>query len=459
MESKPTTQHMQHKDSRAEDKITGQPTQTICAALVFPSLDSNEYRFMPSLDDFAGESVDFVLFPEGYLDLPDAAADMRKLASDLDAPILVGATGNVAHGRGEILLRFDPDGSDPVRAYTKHSTPGKKGGSVVAFDMPNWNPRDMLPTFELAGVRSGATICHDHYLGLLQHHMSTNGGMRIWLNPSFDNVMDIKWSSVLRLRAVENRVFALCTLHDNLDRRAKTHPFAFSPDGNELCAREAGYADRVPISECTDSGVVYIVDLDISAAGRQLDWSSLPKPSTKKPQVINENPKEPIRVSLKNGQPLVNANERWCDNVANRRIQTEYGGVYVGTVRGEDILDAAKCFEIIYNASKEGCRPIIWNHWDRLPTDADRLANLMMGRSIECCAPIVILDNDGIHELVELANAHKIPVRREIVNPSEAQVERAYAFGLNSAFSMVTDYIHPNNTAAVLDMYRGLGHS
>ena len=59
--------------------------------------------------------------------------------------------------------------------------------------------------------------------------------LRLWVNPSFDNVTDIKWSSVLRLRAVENRFFALCTLHCDVNRR-RTHPFAFSPDGTELSA-------------------------------------------------------------------------------------------------------------------------------------------------------------------------------------------------------------------------------
>lgn len=44
----------------------------------------------------------------------------------------------------------------------KRSTAG-----AVAFEHPDWEPHDALPTFELGGVIAGATICHDSYLGLL----------------------------------------------------------------------------------------------------------------------------------------------------------------------------------------------------------------------------------------------------------------------------------------------------
>ena len=66
------------------------------------------------------------------------------------------------------------------------------------------------------------------------------------------------------------------------------------------------------------------------------------------------------------------------------------------------------------------CAPILWNQWERIPTDPARVATLMLGRAIECCAPIVLSDSDGIHELVELANKVKIPSRR-VVEPRETR--------------------------------------
>ena len=418
---------------------------------MFPWVYIDE-SFMPSAEDFAGEEVDFVLFPEGYVHLPDDKPQintLKSLASDLDTPLLVGASLDDTYGSAQILLRLDPDGSDPAQIYMKHST-----ADVVAFEKPGWNPHDMLPTFELGGVRVGATIYHDCYLGSLQRYMVKNGGAQLWLNPSGYNVKEVMWSSVMRLRAVENRIFALCTLHADIGAWSNTHPFAFSPDGNELDAREAGSTDSVPISECIKHGSVYIVELDMSDVGKPLNWSNISRAS--KPPTLNKNPKQPVRVSFKDGSLAVYATGCWHSNINKRCIQTEYGGVYVDVIYGEEILDAAACFDICYRADEMSCHPIIWNHWDCLPTESDRLANLMLGRTVECCAPIVISDDKtGIHELVELANDFKYPLRRP-VESSEVMVDVRHAWGLARAFKMVTDKLQHSDSKTALDRYQSL---
>ena len=228
---------------------TGPPPSSLRAALVFPQVavrSSNgvppngpgaQQPDVPTADSLAGEAVDFVLFPEGYVSASDEerAESLRKLAADVNAPLLVGAVDSTIDARGrasQVLLRFDPDGSHS-RVYAKHST-----ADVVAFEQSIWEPRYALPTFEIGGATAGATICHDHHLGLLPRALAARGA-RLWVNPSFDNVTDVKWSSILRLRAVENRFFSLCTLHYDVSRRT-THPFGFSPDGTELAARQPG---------------------------------------------------------------------------------------------------------------------------------------------------------------------------------------------------------------------------
>ena len=429
--------------------LSGRAASVLRVALVFPKL--NGQPAVPSVDSFAGEEVDFALFPEGYVCSSDKRRTrlLRKLASDLGAPLLVGACGSAdLAGKGQVLLRFDPDDSQPTQVYIKHSS-----AKAVAFGMPGWNPRDRLPTFELGGVRAGATICHDHYLGLLQRHLARRGA-RIWLNPSYDNVVDIKWSSVLRLRAVENRLFALCTLHDNKEKRTRTHPFAFSPDGNELWARMAGSTERRPLSNCAEAGVVYIVELDTASAGKPPNWSNLPHASKlKRPR--NGKPQKPVRVALRDERPAVYGKSGWTTNIHDS-IETDQGRVYVDVVPNERILDAAACFSVLDRAKQMGCHPIIWNHWERLPTTSEQIAALMMGRAIECCAPIVISDRAGIHELVEISNRNKIPARRSIEPSGEAIVNVQYAWGLRSALKMVTECI-PTDNGTALERYRSLG--
>ena len=440
---------------------TARPESSLRAALVFPQVaarSSNgvppngpgaQQPDVPTADMLAGEAVDFVLFPEGYVSASDRgrAESLRKLAADLNAPLLVGAVDTTvdATRRGwQVLLRFDPDGSRS-RVYAKHST-----ADAVAFERPDWEPSSALPTFELAGATAGATICHDQYLGLLPRALAARGA-RLWVNPSFDNVTDIKWSSILRLRAAENRFFSLCTLHCDVSRR-RTHPFGFSPDGAELRARQPGSDTAQPLSECCEAGSIYVVDLDMTKVGGPLDWSKIP--SDHKPR--KGKPKKPVSVVLRDGRPTVLGGSRRDIADSNLRVETVHGPVYVGVVPNERILDAAACFRVLDRAKQMNCTPIIWNHWERLPTDSARLATLAMGRVIECCTPVVISDADGIHELVELANGFKIPARRVIEATGEVIVDLKRAWGLDYAFNMVTRHLPAGMARPALDRYRSL---
>ena len=443
----------------------GRPTSTLRAALVFPQVAQRslagvppsgagaQQPDVPSADSFAGEAIDFVLFPEGYVSASDQerAGLLTKLAEKLGAPLLVGALDRTVDSTGrawQVLLRFDPDGSRS-RVYAKHST-----AEAVAFERPDWEPTAVLPTFELGGAWAGATICHDHYLGLLPRALARRGA-RLWVNPSFDNVTDIKWSSILRLRAVENRFFSLCTLHCDVNGN-KTHPFAFSPDGTELSARQAGSDTARPLSECCEAGSIYVIDLDMAKVGEPLDWSKIP--SANKPKRPRKGkPLKPISVASRDGHPAVLGCWGRESTDAGFRVETVHGSVYVGVVPSEQILDAAACFQVLDHAKQMKCAPIVWNHWERLPADSARLATLMMGRAIECCAPVVISDGDRIHELVELANKLKIPVRRVIESSGEAIVDLGYAWGLDNAFKMVTKHLAAGMARRALNQYRSLG--
>ena len=457
--------------SRASRTSVGIPAppersdSTVRVAMVFPPVaqkSSNgvppsgpgaQQPDVPTAGSFAGEAVDFVLFPEGYVAASDRerSESLSRLAVDLDAPLLVGAidTTDDSGGRAwQVLLRFDPDGSHS-QVYAKHST-----ADAVAFERPDWEATAALPTFELGGVRVGATICHDHYLGLLPRFLARNGA-RIWVNPSFDNVTGIKWSSILRLRAVENRFFALCTLHYDVARK-RTHPFAFAPDGTELSARPVGWGATQPLSECAEAGSIYVIDLDMAAVGEPLDWSKIPS-ADKSRRPRNGTPLKPIRVALRDGQPTVLGGSGQDRTDSGFRVETVHGPVYVGVVPSERILDADACFRVLDRAKRMNAYPIIWNRWGWLPADSGRLATLMLGRAIECCAPVVLSDGSGIHELVELANRVKIPTRREIESSGEAIVDLGYAWGIDNAFGMVTKHLPPGMRARALDRYRSLG--
>ena len=154
--------------------------------------------------------------------------------------------------------------------------------------------------------------------------------------------------------------------------------------------------------------------------------------------------------------PSVRNSSRWNSLSASGPAATKSGPVFVGLVPGDRILDAAACFAVIDEAARMGCDPIIWNHWKRLPTDSGKLASLMMGRSIECCAPVVISDSKGIHELVELSNQNKIPARRTAEPSGEWILDAGFAWGLESAFKPVSRHLPKEMREIALKRYRDL---
>ena len=199
-----------------------------------------------------------------------------------------------------------------------------------------------------------------------------------------------------------------------------------------------------------------MTDLDMARVGKPLEWSKVP--SANKPRrPRNGKPLRPVAVALRGGRPDVLGHRGRDAPDSGFRVETVHGPVYVGVAPRERILDAAACFGVLVRAKRMNASPIIWNHWERLPADSARLATLMMGRAIECCAPVVLSDRSGIHELVELANRTKIPARRVVESSGVAIVDLGYAWGLDNAFKMVSRYLPAPMRGSALDRYLSLG--
>ena len=76
-----------------------------------------------------------------------------------------------------------------------------------------------------------------------------------------------------------------------------------------------------------------------------------------------------------------------------------------------------------------GCKPRLIPHW--------------IG-PIECCAPIIVAEGDGICDLVELSNRTKIPARRMVEASGEAIVDVGNAWGPDNALKMVARHLRPD---------------
>ena len=154
---------------------------TLRVAMVFPEVENGTAKGipptgpgaqkpeLPAASQFAGEPVDIVLVPEGYIRADDDKRidALGKLASKLDAALLVGAVDGTLATRGrtsQVLLRFDPDGSGPSRIYVNPNVAnnlypivGKSPISqdlVSIFDCRSDSPQVRLNSTAIPTIRS-----------------------------------------------------------------------------------------------------------------------------------------------------------------------------------------------------------------------------------------------------------------------------------------------------------------
>ena len=111
-----------------------------------------------------------------------------------------------------------------------------------------------------------------------------------------------------------------------------------------------------PLSECGIANCILVVDLDMDAADRALDWEQVPLPQ--KPKRSRRGlARQPVRVALKGGRPSVRGILGWWPVEDGRPVETEQGRVHVGVLHKDRILDSASCFRTLDRARELGCAP------------------------------------------------------------------------------------------------------
>ena len=406
-------------------------------ALVFPKLKEKYQPTIPSACEFGDDSLDLIVFPESYVRFDDSQrmSALGHLARELGAWLFVGAALQHAHRNRnpvwETMVLFSPRGDfNPL--YYKHSH-----AEAVAFEFPDWIPEKYLPYVDINGVRVGCTICHDSYLGLLQRYLAKQG-VQLWLNPSFENVSHHKWAAVHRLRAIENRFVSLCTLHDNVMKKRATHPFGYGPDGHEL----SGYTprsstDKKILSHCTNPGIYIVECPPFDEYQGKMTPGRLPR-CTKSGH--HSPPKNDVRLSLWESQPSIEVAGGYVPVESGKPLHVGRHKILVGLIRGQELFDTAVFWRILIEAHRHRCKPIFWNVWERLPCEPSQLVNVMLGRTVETCAPVVISDLTIIYDVTEIANKHKA-VNRHCINAGHAWVALDRAWGLQSAFKFTSEHL------------------
>ena len=214
--------------------------------LVFPEIEKHSLKHLiPQIDRYGG-FLNLLVFPEGFETIttkreqtPEMLLDSdemnpirvryAELSHRLSLSIIVGVqvycrkVFNMG-GHDQYCLCVQPDGGSCI--YHKHST-----SRLKAFFDTKWSIKDNFPVMDIAGKRVGMSICHDMYISLIPRLLKSKGA-GIWVNLTGQNVRTHIWEAVLRARAAENHLFAVCTLHRSSDKsNPQKEPYAFSAKG------------------------------------------------------------------------------------------------------------------------------------------------------------------------------------------------------------------------------------
>lgn len=291
--------------------------------LVFPEIEDDSLKhtlkhFLPLIERHRN-SLNLLVFPEGFETIipngelepevilkwrsdkiNDIATKYVNLSKNLsNISIIVGVQVDYEKslnmgGSDQYCLCVQPD-CDP-RIYHKHST-----SKFRAFFDSNWSLDDNFPVMDIGGKRIGVSICHDMYISLIPRLLKTKGA-DIWVNLTGQNVISSKWEAVLKSRAAENKFFAVCTLHRNLDEsNVQKEPYAFSPKGKIRLRELSTGKDIDYINEDKRAGRIYFfdtADYDISIS------------KAKEPSGLSDKA-ERMTVSLKNFRVTHNGGSRY----------------------------------------------------------------------------------------------------------------------------------------------------
>ncbi|HDH07264.1 MAG TPA: hypothetical protein ENF87_02725, partial [Thermoproteales archaeon] len=185
--------------------------------------------------------LDLLILPESYIKMPvgykERAWDLARRFSR----ILHERTGvNVVLGVG---IEYGKSGKQRVTEYLyvlfsrkeflymKHAYTYR---SAVDYSdwLSNWR-KYLIQPLKRDGIRIGFSLCYDMYIGFIFAHYEDK--VDLYINPSYSNVKYNKWAAMLQGRALENRVYTVCTLHhDKCSGGGKGYVFGYDVLGNPV---------------------------------------------------------------------------------------------------------------------------------------------------------------------------------------------------------------------------------
>jgi len=385
-------------------------------------------------DNVKKGDMDLLVYPEAH-DNWENREKWEKHSKDIKTPIIIGLKDE----RGAQLGYFYNPNNGFSYTYLKHST-----ADYVAFQNNDWSPEKNLKVIELNDFKIGLTICHDMYLSLLMRYL-TGLGAEILINPSGTRVKRKKWATILRARAIENRAFTFCTLHDIGSKANQAHIFGFSPLGE--CIRFTNLSNgRKYTSFETASEDVYITEItkeEIEISRNLTNPSLFHLNQIDVPSAIPRKTETILTCKiLGNVLNCTYSSFNFSFEFQKTPVFYNCGREKIGIIpiKAEEVLEPEKILDKI-NSHFDDCKNstlVFWNHWKNIKEDeySKLVIPIILARVIEWCSPFIIsVESSSKIEGFEIANTSKAIHKVHTLNQS-LLFELSRAWGINSAFKM-----------------------
>jgi len=233
--------------------------------------------------------LDILVLPEGYirreLGYVEEAWDFaRRFSHYLYDETGVDVVLGVGLGYGKMEKRRTIEClyilfSGKEYFYLKHSYTYRS-----AVDFPDWLTnfkKYMIEPLKKDGIRIGFSLCYDMYVPFI--FMYYKNKIDLYINPSYSNAKYNKWAAVLQGRAVENRMYTVCTLHYHCNRAGKGFVFCYDMFGNPVFMhRCSSYNMYRPYDTGGRPGLYYFtIDPDYVQQRKALDIFEVPNEEVK----------------------------------------------------------------------------------------------------------------------------------------------------------------------------------
>lgn len=426
-ESDISTEEQKKSDINAEStQLDKRPIKVACFVQTKDPQKGIDYRtpqaLKVALDAVIQTDIDILLFPELTYFIMEDGTELKTLFAQADClnleslNQLYNSVLAISNKIGKAIIVTNVDCSQRVVSIYANAQAGLGETKCQRYIKFTFSGNDVIKedsaTFDIIanqnykpilykGWKIGLTICAD-----CERRIFSAGykDIDIILNGTGGFVVDLKWRTHTRSRAIENKIFAITTMgkEANIDERTgdfkKRLPhdqtYAFDYNGNEI--KPIRLAGNVEVYQVSAAIVSETSDVHLS------NGTAAPQIAYELPMFFHENSYRMIYPNIYEAPQFIDKNGKGHS-------------IYFVIIKNDDIFDTKKVLGLFdgFKEIDKYDRCLIINKWDYdfQPSQRQKLITLLSALSLEMYA-CVILEAPNYNLCIQVADRSKTKLKK-----------------------------------------------